>query len=419
MEGKSSHGMERNGKRKVRRHLPPGKGPYTVGTVDLMCGHTENGSFFRLFYPTNDTDIYKRDRQWPLWIPRRQYGIGYMYFLGRNPKIFGKLFNWLGGDVYVPALWQAPVLQNGKKFPVIVLSHGLGGNRTTYTTLCLELASQGFIIAAVEHRDGSASMTLCLRESFRHSVRHVDDNNHSHHHHRNSFSEDWKIFDKPKHIQWDDFNYRNKQVHQRARECSRVLDILKDLNDGKPLYNSLGIIINTSHFKDTMDITQASIIGHSFGGATCVCALADDERFKAGVVLDGWMHPLDDKVYKTVSQPILMLNMETFQWRKNVQQMMRLKADNVERQMLTIKGTCHQSVSDFQFLTNKAMGRLFNLRNTLTPHVAMDIIRCGTLGFLWKHLGQDCTDSCTGNQFEDVLMGTREHVVMGTLLDLS
>ncbi|XP_067664480.1 platelet-activating factor acetylhydrolase-like isoform X2 [Haliotis asinina] len=361
MEGEPSHRMEK-GQRKVRRHLPPGRGPYTVGTVDLMCGHNENGSFFRLFYPTNDTDIYKRDRQWPLWIPRRQYGIGYMYFLGRNPKIFGKLFNWLGGDVYVPALWQAPVLQNGKKFPVIVLSHGLGGNRTTYTTLCLELASQGFIIAAVEHRDGSASMTLCLRESFRHSVRHADDSSHSHHHHRNSFSEDWKKFDKPKHIQWDDFDYRNKQVHQRAGECSRVLDILKDLNDGKPLYNSLGIIINTSHFKDTMNITEASIIGHSFGGATCVCALADDERFK---------------------------------------------------------GTCHQSVSDFQFLTSKAMGLLFNLRNKLTPHVAMDIIRCGTLGFLWKHLGQDCTDSGKGNQFDSVLAGTREHVVMGTTLDLS
>ena len=56
------------------------------------------------------------------------------------------------GDVYVPAVWQAPMLRNGREFPVIVLSHGLGGNRTTYTTFCCNLASHGFVVAALEHR---------------------------------------------------------------------------------------------------------------------------------------------------------------------------------------------------------------------------------------------------------------------------
>ena len=60
--------------------------------------------------------------------------------------------------------------------------------------------------------------------------------------------------------------------------------------------------------------------------------------FRVGVMLDGWMHPVDEEVYKNISQPLLMINMETFQWQENVDQMQRLQQDpNVYRPMITIK----------------------------------------------------------------------------------
>jgi hypothetical protein len=60
--------------------------------------------------------------------------------------------------------------------------------------------------------------------------------------------------------------------------------------------------------------------------------------FRVGVMLDGWMHPVDEEVYKNISQPLLMINMETFQWQENVDQMQRLQQDpNVHRPMITIK----------------------------------------------------------------------------------
>lgn len=58
----------------------------------------------------------------------------------------------LAGDVYVPALWQALLLKSNTPYPVLVFSHGLGGNRTSNTSFCVELASQGFVVAAIEHR---------------------------------------------------------------------------------------------------------------------------------------------------------------------------------------------------------------------------------------------------------------------------
>ncbi|KAK6167477.1 hypothetical protein SNE40_021496 [Patella caerulea] len=419
-------------KNKIRRHLPVGKGPYTVGCVDFMNDHTEEGVFFRLFYPTKKSDIYKRDRQWPLWLPRKQYGHGYVYFLGRNIKTFGKFFNWYVGDVYVPALSQAPVLKmDNMKYPVIILSHGLGGNRTTYSTLCCELASHGFVVAAIEHSDGSASMALRLKEFFNNNINNnnTEDSTDSHSspespasaftppspdtpqrhrlQHLNTFNEDWKPFEKVEDI--FDFKYRNGQIYHRSEECSKVLDLLIAMDQGELIHNVFGVMFDTSQFKNCLDLSKASVIGHSFGGSTCLCTLATDKRFKTGVVVDGWMHPLDEQVYKNVTQPVLMINYETFQWLANVKQMSRF----VTKTMITVRGTCHQSISDFQFIANPVIARIMRVRHSLTPKLAFGTSAKGMLGYLRKHLG------LPGDQHSDIFDGDHDLVINGTNLKLS
>lgn len=41
-----------------RKHLPVGSGPHTVGCLDLMFDHTATGTFVRLYYPTQPTDVF-------------------------------------------------------------------------------------------------------------------------------------------------------------------------------------------------------------------------------------------------------------------------------------------------------------------------------------------------------------------------
>ena len=43
-------------------------------------------------------------------------------------------------------------------FPALVFSHGLGGSFFTYSAICCDIASHGYVVAAVEHKDGSACL---------------------------------------------------------------------------------------------------------------------------------------------------------------------------------------------------------------------------------------------------------------------
>lgn len=63
-------------------------------------------------------------------------------------------------DPRVPALLHAPLLKDRTVFPVIVFSHGLHAYRTIYSGICCDLASHGFVVASVEHKDQSACVTF-------------------------------------------------------------------------------------------------------------------------------------------------------------------------------------------------------------------------------------------------------------------
>ena len=53
--------------------------------------------------------------------------------------------------VNLPALPHAPLLE-GNALPVVVFSHGLTAMRSAYSLIHCDLASHGYIVAAVEHK---------------------------------------------------------------------------------------------------------------------------------------------------------------------------------------------------------------------------------------------------------------------------
>jgi len=55
---------------------------------------------------------------------------------------------------FIPLASLAPPPQ-GTQFPLVVFSHGLAGTRNTYSQFCSAVASEGYVVVAVEHADGS------------------------------------------------------------------------------------------------------------------------------------------------------------------------------------------------------------------------------------------------------------------------
>ncbi|XP_070548085.1 platelet-activating factor acetylhydrolase-like [Ptychodera flava] len=386
------------------RGIPHGTGMYFVGCMDIMTRLSMEGSFLRLYYPSAvaDAKVPIATSKQPPWLPRREYSDGYADFIKITTKALKSFFHWLLASYTVPVHWKGPLLPSELKstFPVVVFSHGLGANRTTYSSVCLNLASQGFIVAAVEHRDQSASATYYLHQS--------DDSE--------ELIEQWVPYERPIPGQ-DEFPLRNRQVVARAEECKKAFDILEKINRGVEITNIVDRQTDLQQFKDRLDLTKAAIAGHSFGAATSLQTLKTDERFRCALALDTWMLPLDKTLPSQVNQPILFVNTETFHWPGNIVKMKRFLKDNgemsEERKIITIMGTVHQSQSDFPFLLNTVLAKLSKCRGTLDPYVAMAINNNASLTFLCKHLDIPCEAN-----FDSILEGKHDHVILGSNVTL-
>lgn len=383
--------------------IPPAKGPHAVGCTDFMMDHTVQGTFFRLYYPCQETEKPEK----PDWVPCVEYFNGLADFMKINRTISEKIFNYLFGSFKIPAAVDAPFKCN-EKCPVVIFSHGLGAFRTLYSAICAELASQGFIVASVEHRDESASATYYFREKTESekanknvAIASAAAQDH--------LVREWIYYRNLQHGE-SEFSLRNKQVKQRANECILALDKLTEVNSGISVQNVLQTKFDWTTLENSMDLCRIAAVGHSFGGATVIEALCKEVKFKCGIALDSWMFPLDDELFARVKQPIFFINSEKFQWAGNISRMKKLDSAVIQRKMITIRGTVHQSFPDFTFLTGNWIGKLLKLKGEIDPEVAMDLCNKATLAFLQRHLGLQKNY----NQWDPLIDGQDDNLIQGT-----
>ncbi|KAM5327945.1 platelet-activating factor acetylhydrolase isoform 1-T2 [Glossophaga mutica] len=368
--------------------IPKGSGPYSVGCTDLMSKYTTKSTFLRLYYPSQPGDHPDT-----VWIPNKEYFYGLSKFLGTH-WLMGKVLNVLFGSMKTPSSWNSPV-RTGEKYPLIVISHGLGAFRTIYSAIGNELASHGFIVATVEHRDGSASATYYYKDQ---SAAEIG-------------NKSW-LYLRVLRQGEEQAPLRSAQVQQRAKECSEALNVILS---AFPVKNVLDLDFDMQQLKDSIDRNKIAVIGHSFGGATVIQALHDDQRFRCGIALDAWMLPMDEKVYSRFSQPLFFINSERFQYPANIIKMEKCFIPGKERKMITIRGSVHQNFADFTFATGRVTGHLFTLKGEIDSNVALNLTSKASLAFLQKHLGlQKDFD-----KWDYLIEGEDDHLIPGTNIDIS
>ena len=412
-----------------KKYIPMPRGPHSVGYVDVMTeGDPSVGTFFRLYYPTNENSMDQHER-WPRWIYEDTYISGTLNFLKavsyrwpswapkeeyQNHALVMKLtkltprwgfkkgFKQLLGNIYTPIIENAPIKsdESHSKWPVVVFSHGLGCNRFMYSQVCYDMASYGFIVAATEHRDGSGCLSYYLESS--------KDND-------GNLSSKKVRHCKVKRDE-NEYELRNKQVHHRAKEVTRTLDLLLQMNNGEDVHNVFkkrkqskqdDFLVNLSQFKNLMNFSSPVISGHSFGGATTVLTLMHDKRFKIGMALDAWLFPLrDENILLNDDIPILFINTEKFLNSRNLKKMSLLKhkgngedKKSGERTFFWIRGSVHQNQLDMPFLLkNDIVKKHLGAYSKTCPETVMNINNKLMAQFLFKELGLDHPSNAALNE---------------------
>jgi len=166
-----------------------------------------------------------------------------------------------------------PVAKSPRRFPVVVFSHGGGINVLHYTTLIEDLASHGYIVAAVEH-PYDAGFVVFPGNRIIEQAGWGDDAKRS--------PTERAAFHRGRHL-------------VDAQDNSFVLDQLARIDAGKI----------ASPLKGRIDVSRAVAIGHSLGGKASVMSCAIDARWNRCVNLDGGLDA--GERYPRIDKPLLAI----------------------------------------------------------------------------------------------------------------
>ena len=246
--------------------FPVPTGKYSVGTTSIelvdrsrieQCDRatTSNRSLVvQVWYPTANTSGVKAP------------------YLADPRLIPSGVFSHLG-LIETNAMLDAPIATAATPYPVIIYTPSWSGYRTDNTFQTQELASHGFVVIGLEH-PCSVPMAIYPDGRIIYSNLSAD------------YTSSEAAFAKLLQV-------GAAQLILRTQDIQFVLDRLPEIAQSKL-------------FKDTFNLTQIGIFGHSFGGAAAAQACAIDPRLKAGMNMDGLL--FGSVAQQGAAQPFLFMN---------------------------------------------------------------------------------------------------------------
>jgi predicted dienelactone hydrolase len=308
--------------------LPPPTGPFAVGTVELTLPTQQGPLPATLWYPAEPAS----------GAPAAPYQAGVTSVLGRYRELVRT--HAATGARFAPAAAPADV---------ILCLPGWDGRRTDNTALAEDLASHGYVVAAMDDRVPMGGLEFGSAAAYAATLA------------RGA-----------------------AKAATEASEALQVLDGLERLNAADP----------AGRFTGRLATGRAGIVGFSFGGAVGATAARLDPRIRAVVNMDGWL--FGPAAEQGVPVPYMMLNddepMPTpaalgspdattrYTARFNLsdwQAQMRAAAAH-GGEIVTLRGTQHANFSDGPF---RSPLRRLTGAGPVDPRRAQQLIRAYCLAF--------------------------------------
>ncbi|MFJ9694401.1 alpha/beta hydrolase family protein [Kitasatospora sp. NPDC101183] len=284
-----------------------------------------------------------------LWYPARRSpdGTPRAQYLGRTEAEARTVSAAMAGGVGLPdflvdgvprarsrSVFDAPVAAGGERFPVVLFSPGSGGVRTQNTAWAEELASHGYVVAALDHPYDSAAVVLADG--------------------RTVTTETTSSGDAAK-----DEELAAGWTAVRAADLGFVLGRLEALDRGE----------NADPLAGRLDTGRAAVAGHSMGGAAALQAARQDGRFAAVIDLDGFPH---GPVSPALGRPVLAMT-QAITPATDPRYLPRLTevlgADTATSYRLTVPGAAHLTFMDGPLYLPPVPSIVGTLGRTRSPRV--------------------------------------------------
>jgi predicted dienelactone hydrolase len=342
--------------------FPKPAGPFLVGTTTLhltdesraeLYGRNADGPrefMVQLWYPTDIAEGYPRGD----YLPNASESAPAIAKRLELPSFILNHTNLLEVNSRV----GAPLSPRNKQYPILVFSHGYQSLRGQTTPLMEELASQGYVVASMEHTYGAA---VTIFPDGR--IEFLDPN---------TLSGEGAAYDAS----------ARKLGEQWQQDIQFFLASVKE-RQVPPEMNEL--------FDGRIDFTKLGMFGHSTGAGVAMktCQL---EACKAVLGLDAWFGPVSDENLETGSpSPALFLMSELWPKPKNVSRIAKFMKNSKQATWLTILGTGHYDFSDLPFLS--PLTYQLGLSGPIDSTRGQQIVTQTTLSFFDQFLMADAHES--------------------------
>ena len=301
-----------------------------------------------------------------LWYPTVDVDNSRSALYHDHPTLFMKEFAELNGipgfllqsfaKQGTPAYEETPLLNRNQPYPVIFFSHGFGSNRSQSHFQVVELASHGYIVIGIDHTYYSPGTVF--PDDTKPGIVNLE------------FSENEEKM--------------NGYLFEWSEDAQSVMDWIEQLNNGVD-HDVAGL----RQFVGQLDLNKVGYLGHSFGGASASHTLAVDERFHAGINMDGFPYGRADEL--GVEQPFLTLTsdkellLDYIDDEEYLEEFYRkVNAISEEENIVSIKGALHLDFSDFPLLS--PITSWIGMTGKLPPEEIHRIINKVTLEFFNEHL---------------------------------
>ncbi|KAL3138653.1 hypothetical protein ABBQ32_006413 [Trebouxia sp. C0010 RCD-2024] len=327
------------------------------------------------------------------WSPHYNYAYGFSTFLflkSRGMKsylkpAFTSAVYAIGRSQSVPAYMHTPIAQSKAEFPLVIFSHGIGGNKLSYSAIICSLVCQGYVVFSVEHADGTASAAHLAHGG------------------------GWLYYQG-----WGSEDGRMAQTRHRIAEVLTTLKLLSSMSQGDdvPGLKLSGGLNPQTLLQGRLDVEAVALAGHSYGGATVTALCSQEPAFKCTVALDPWWGALlaDQAALERWKTNSPLLIMGSHRWntpnsrgqlacggerQAKLLQAVRYREEGPNGSqgggavLLVIKGTAHHTFTDVvpYFQTRFSwLIHMLGFTDDIDPALSLRLISQSTLAFLNRHL---------------------------------